>query len=159
MLLRGTAVIKKSRLIVATLILLSTIIGCNKSNYLDSSLYCEKILALSETSEEIAITEVFDFDFDKAYIVYEIYGDEEYFTETLEVGTKTDIPTLESGGHNRILFIKDNMIIYDFIYDMTEIVIVKTGIWIYPYSTAIFSHKNSNNGDTSIVQIEFLDAE
>ena len=88
--------------------------------YLDSNDYYERMLMLLETSSELKMKDVFDFEFDKAYVTYETYGDEKYFLKELNVDTNVCIPTLESGAHNRILFIKDDRIIYDFIYEMTR---------------------------------------
>ena len=75
--------------------------------------------------------DIFDFDFDKAYVSDAVYGDEEYFIKKLDVNTNIEIRTLESGVHNRILFIKDNSIIYDFVYEMYQIPISEKGIWIF----------------------------
>ena len=113
----------------------------NEKHYHEPKLYCDKILSLIEKSKTLTISDVFDFDFDKAYISDAIYGDEEYFLKELNVNTSINIPTLESGVHNRILFIKDDMIIYDFVYEMYEIPFDEKGIWIFP-NTKITAEEN-----------------
>ena len=90
------------------------------------------MLQLFETSDKLIVKDVFDFDFDQAYVSDAVYADDKYFLEKLNIETTIDIPTLETGAHNRVLFIKDNKIIYDFIYQMYEIRVFEMGTWIYP---------------------------
>lgn len=137
MLLNGIWVTRKTLFgivlisIIVVIALLSLLIKLNQENNLDSKPYSEKLLSLSEKSEEITMGDIFDFDFDKAYVSDAVYGDEEYFIKKLDVNTNIEIRTLESGVHNRILFIKDNSIIYDFVYEMYQIPISEKGIWIF----------------------------
>lgn len=124
--------------------------------YLDSNDYYEKMLLLSETSSELEMKEVFSFEFDKAYVANEPYGDEKYFLKKLDVDTAINIPTLETGAHSRILFIKDNRIIYDFVYEMGKISISEVGIWVYPSSIMRLKHQKFNESSESIIGIEIL---
>lgn len=163
MLLCGMRVTKKRVLLISFLVfivlffLLLIIIFSNyrKKRYLDSNDYYERMLMLLETSSELKIKDVFDFEFDRAYVTYETYGDEKYFLKELNVDTNVDIPTLETGAHNRILFIKDDRIIYDFIYEMNKICILKTGIWVVQDTTIILMQQNSSDKGESIIQIDF----
>ena len=87
-----------------------------------------------------------------AFVAEEIYGDEKYFLKKLDVDTDVDIPMLETGAHNRILFIKDNRIIYDFIYDMEKIHILEKGINVYPDASIIFVRQGFSDKETNIIQ-------
>lgn len=141
MLSSGMKVINKKIFLLATMvfILVLLLVGKvfidynEKKQYLaPPEIYYQKMISLLKTSNELSITDVFDFEFDKAYVAYEVYGDEEYFLKVLNVDNNVDIPTLESGAKNRIFFVKDNELVYDFIYEMHIINISETGVWISP---------------------------
>ena len=139
MLLHGMRGTKRSFMFITILvfivILITFMCACNQVRslqYHGSEYYSEKMLQLFETSDKLIVKDVFDFDFDKAYVSDAVYADDKYFLEKLNVETTIDIPTLETGAHNRVLFIKDNKIIYDFIYQMYEIRVFEMGTWIYP---------------------------
>jgi len=163
MLFRGMKATNKSGLIIAffvflVLLLSLLIIFANhkKKQHRDPNDYCEKLFLLLETSNEIMMKDVFDFAFDKAYVAAadETYGDEEYFLKKLDVDTNIDIPILESGAHSRILFIKDNRIIYDFVYEMEKVCVLKTGIWAFPNTTIILTQQNSIHTGETVIQID-----
>ena len=78
------------------------------------------------------VGDVFDFDFDEAYVVSTSYGDEAYYLEVFGVTTAVPIYSWETGGHYRIFFVKDKCIIYDFVYDITKIDTHEKGMTIYP---------------------------
>lgn len=142
MLLNGTKVINKKVLcailcvvlcVVLVLLLGKMFIDYYCKHYFPSSdVYYQKMLSSLKTSDEVVIKDVFDFEFDKAYVASEIYGDQEYFIKVLNLDKKVYIPTLDSGGYNRIFFVKDNELVYDFIYDRGLINIIETGAWISP---------------------------
>ena len=135
---------------------------CEKKQYPENIVFHEKILSLHKTAKtepmKVTIDSVFNFDFDKAYVVNVkyVYADEEYFTETLGFKTNIDIPTLESGIHNRILFFKDDVIIYDFIYEIYKLKIKETEIWIYPNTTIAFTQHNFIDEKNDFIQLEFI---
>ncbi len=152
MLFNGMRVTKKRLFlcVFSLLLILIFIFGIlcrvNKINinyFADSELYCEKVVSLLKTREDFMLSEVFEFDFDKAYVSEDVYGDEQYFIEKLGVDTNIDILTLETGAHNRILFIKDNTIIYDFQYEMSVIFPVESGVWIYPDTEISYAEENN----------------
>ncbi len=163
MLLCGMRVTKKRVLLISFLVfivlfflLLIILFSIYKEErYLDSNDYYERMLLSLETSSELKMKDVFEFEFDKAYVAYETYGDEKYFLKELNVDTNVDIPILESGAQNRILFINDDKIIYDFIYEMSEICIPETGIWVVQDTTLILTQQNSSDKGKSIIQIDF----
>ena len=109
------------------------------------------------TSKELTVADVFEFDFDKAYVAHEteeLYGDEEYFLKELNVDSNIPLARLETGGHNRILFIKNDVIVYEFAYDILKVRIVETGIWIFPDTPLVLTQQNGDNKE-SVVQIDF----
>lgn len=148
-------------LLILLLFLLVIIISANCGNkqYRESNDYYERMLLLLETSNELKMNDLFNFEFDKAYIANETYGDEKYFLKELGVDTNIDILTLESGAHNRILFVKNNIIIYDFIYETEKICITETGNWVFPDTTIILSQENLDGTKDSIVQMSFDNVE
>ena len=89
---------------------------------------------LLEVTDTFTLADIVDFEFDKVYVasITEVYLGEEYFLEKLNASTTVDIPILDSGNHNRLLFIKDNVIVYDFVYPLEEIYFEDDVIWIYP---------------------------
>ena len=139
MLLNGMKVTKKVFLItvfsvlvgLACLLLSRVFISCKNEQNPDCDYYT-KMLLLLETSSEFKMQEVFDFEFDKVYVAYEVYGDEKSFVNKLGVETDVDIPVLESGGHCRMLFVKNNKIIYDFVYEKSKLCVHEAGMWVYP---------------------------
>ena len=97
-----------------------------------SDVYYQKMISSAKTANEVAVTDVFDFEFDKAYVACEVYGDQEYFLEVLDLDKKVYIRTFESENKNRIFFVKDNKLVYDFIYERYKLNINETGVWISP---------------------------
>lgn len=167
MLSGGMRVIKQRKLsiaivcgIVFLILLLLMVCNHNKPVYQDSKVYYEKLLTLSKPSSEVKLGEIFDFEFDKAYVselLNETYADEAYFLRELDVDTCIDIPTLESGVHYRILFVKDDIIVYDYIYDQTKLKIAETGIWIYSDTTLMLKQHNPIGIEDNTIHVEFKD--
>ena len=119
------------------LVFLLTVTACNQSPFLSEEQYCEKILSLAETQTEIAMADVFQFEFDKAYISHpdEAYADEEYFVEKLKVKDTIAIRLFEHENSGRILFVKDDAIIYDFVCFHPQLLIkifTENGVWVSP---------------------------
>ncbi len=161
MLSHGMKVIKGSLLatflLVVVLFIISSIIYVKRKNndHTDSVDYFEKIQVLLEDTSHLKVEDIFEFEFDKAYVASEVYGDEKYFTKKLGVSSSIDIPALETGAHNRILFVKDNRVIYDFVYYMGEMYISETGIIVYPETTIILSQQENDTSGKKIIQLLF----
>jgi len=103
--------------------------GVGRSN----NYYNDKLLSVIEDEKEVKLSEIFDFEFDSAYLsvpMYESYAEKDYFLELLDAQTKLRIDSLDSEGFARILFIKDKTIIYDFRYVTLDYVFSQTGILI-----------------------------
>ena len=103
--------------------------GVGRSN----NYYNDKLLSVIEDEKEVSLSEIFDFEFDSAYLsvpLYESYAEKDYFLELLDAQTKLRIDSLDSEGFARILFIKENTIIYDFQYETLDYVFSQTGILI-----------------------------
>lgn len=126
-------------IVLIVLIALTSFIVTLVSNYLyETSIYNNKyyndIRALLETSNTFTLDEIVDFEFDKVYVaaITEVYLGKDHFLEELNINSTVDIPTMSAGNHNRLLFIKDNVIIYDLVYPLYEIYFDDEVIWIYP---------------------------
>ena len=99
---------------------------------LKNEMYSQKIISLLKTTGEFKLSQVFDFEFDKAYVNNGPYADEKFIVSKTNASANVDIFSHENESCDRILFIKDNVIIYDYIYDMYILEPVKKDIWIYP---------------------------
>lgn len=107
--------------------------------------YYADMLLQYEKTDKFTFSDVFEFDFDKAYIIHttdEVYGDKEYFLEALNVTSTLELQELPNGGMGRVLFVKDNCIIYDFIYDVGCLNIENVGCWILPDTNFVASKKD-----------------
>lgn len=161
--MKGTK--NKLPILLCLLVLLGVICLCVhiiiNNNKSDQDIYYKKMISLSETSGKVNMSDVFDFEFDKAYVANEPYADEKYFLEKLGVSSALDIPTLESGGFGRILFIKNNEVIYDFIFEVTEISILKSSIKISDLESGFYVSSESKikitckNIDEKVIQLDF----
>ena len=119
--------------------------------------YLQKMLLLQETSDTVRVGEVFDFDFDEAYVVSGPYGDETCYPDQLGVETAVPIPQWNTEVHYRILFIQDQCIIYDFVYDIRQIDTLQKDVMIYPDTTMTFTTEFYPSGN-SFLRITFDDS-
>lgn len=109
--------------------------------------YYEQLRSMQDTSEPLTVGDVFEFDFDEAYVYEHPYGDEATYLRKLNVETAVPLRQWDTGGHYRIFFIKDRCIIYDFVYDTIQIDTVKKGITIYPDTPLTLTEKQFSNGE------------
>ena len=118
--------------------------------------YYDKIYSAFESSDEVRLDDIFEFDFDSAYVVgaSELYWDKELFAEKLDVGFAVDIKQFESDNRSRILFINDGTVIYDFIYHRDEIYVDNDGLTVYPNSVMKRIQKDFGEYTPNVV-IEF----
>lgn len=119
--------------------------------------YLLKMLSLQETSDAVRVGDVFDFDFDEAYVVSGPYGDETFYPDRLGVETAVPIPQWNTEVHYRILFIKDQCIIYDFVYNILTVDTLQKDVMIYPDTTMTFTTEFYPSGD-SFLRITFDDS-
>ena len=122
--------------------------------YEKNQYYCDLLLSLQETSDTVRVGDVFEFDFDEAYVASGPYGDEKFYLQELGVDTAVPIRQWNTGGHYRILFIKDKCIIYDFVYDIRQVNTLEKGMMIYPDTKMNFTEVFYGECD-SYVQITF----
>ena len=144
-------------LVIILFALLLSIIFAKRhyKQYLTCDEYYKKMLISLKEPSYLSVQDIFNFEFDWAYVANETYGDEKYFLKKLDVNTNINIPLLETGAHNRILFIKDNFIIYDFIYEIGEINILETGTTIFPDTTIILTQQSVCENRESVIQVDF----
>lgn len=109
--------------------------------------YYEQLQDLQETTDSLTVGDVFEFEFDEAYVYEHPYGDEALFLKELNVETAVPLFQWDSGRHFRIFFIKDRCIIYDFVYDTMQINTAKKGITIYPDTPLTLTEKQFSNGE------------
>lgn len=101
--------------------------------------YYKKMHSLLEEKDSITLTEVVDFEFDKAYIgaLEEIYYDGNSLLKKLNLESSVDIVPLDSDNLNRILFVKDGVVVCEIVYPHFEIYFEEeddpsAGEWITP---------------------------
>ena len=141
---------------VILLIVAGMIVFCFSSTP-SNDFYFNKIRSLRAESQIYKVEDVFDFDFDKAYIseqYAETYADWGFFAKKLNIDTKIDVNPLPSEDYNRILFIKDNHVIYDYIYSCSEIRFLCEDEWIYPHSSVKISCQFDPKVGCEIILIE-----
>ena len=119
--------------------------------------YYQKMLLLQETSDTARVGDVFDFDFDEAYVASRPYGDGTSYLDQLGVETAVPLPSYDTGGHYRILFIKDQCVIYDFVYCINQVDTLQKDVMIYPDSTMTFTTEFYPSGN-SFLRITFDDS-
>lgn len=115
-------------LISATLIITSLI---NSNANID---YTDKMITMLNENSEIKVKDVFQFDFDRAYVFNDCYISGEGFSERYNLDISID--EVESGVQEyirRIVFVDDNGdFVYEFQYDATQLNAYEEGMIIYP---------------------------
>lgn len=156
MLLNGTKEIKKSiikrRALVLIVVLIGiasfTLSGCRYFMKVDFSVLCDK-------SKVYTVSDLFKFEFDRAYINERLakYANEETIKRDLGLKIDTHIREMDSGMHNHILFVKDDTIIYDYVYSTLEIEFTETDIWIYPDTVLTAELTRGDYVNAEVIQI------
>ena len=126
-------------------------ISCNK---IDSQ-YQNKITELLKTDDTVELSDIFDLDFDYAYLSKvpdESYFKHEHFIKKLNVESEIKLNSLDSEGFGRILFIEDDTIIYDFIYDTSKWIFYETGIYLQPETDLTFGE--TDQWGRPIIQVD-----
>ena len=104
------------------------------SSYPDNKVCSEKMTAMLDGEQPFKLSDVFSFDFDKAYVVHieQVFADKDYFVDTLGMKTSIDFHEFHHEFGNHILFFKDDTVIYDFWYEFMAIYPTETDVWIFP---------------------------
>lgn len=129
--MKENLLIKISCIVLGIFMLFAAFTACGVGR--SNNYYNDKLLSVMEDEREVKLSEIFDFEFDSAYLsvpIYESYAEKDYFLELLDAQTKLRIDSLDYEGFARILFIKDKTIIYDFHYDSLDYVFTQTGILV-----------------------------
>lgn len=151
MLLNGTREHKKIYISIIVILLLLVIVFMTlaikewyyETRYPEPEEFTKKMYSMLTEEQHVELGEVFNFEFDKAFVQNGIFTDEEYYTEKMNLKTVIDIPTLWSEVEGRILFVKDNVIVYDYIYSLygENAPDFEVGIWIYPDTQLSFNEE------------------
>ena len=150
--MKKSSLIKIFSLTLSTLMLSAAFTACGVGR--NNDYYNEKILSVIEEEKEVKLSEIFDFEFDSAYLsvpVFESYSDKDHFLDLLDVESKLKINSLDSEGFARILFIKDKTIIYDFRYVILDYVFTQTGILVN--ADTEIKYLESNEYNIPVIQI------
>ena len=144
--------IKISCMVLSIFMLCAAFTACGVGR--NNDYYNEKILSVIEEEKEVKLSEIFDFEFDSAYLsvpTFESYADKDHFLDLLDVESKLKINSLDSEGFARILFIKDKTIIYDFRYVILDYVFTQTGILVN--ADTKIKYLESNEFNRPVIQI------
>lgn len=144
--MKKSLLIKIFSLTLSTFMLCTAFTSCGVGR--SNNYYNDKLLSVIEDEKEVSLSEVFDFEFDSAYLsvpIYESYAEKDYFLELLDAQTKLRIDSLDSEGFARILFIKDKTIIYDFRYVILDYVFTQTGILVNADTEIKYLESNEHN--------------
>ena len=120
--------------------------GC-RSAYPESAIILKQMMELSEDEATVTASEAFGFDFDKAYIPDSraVYADKDYYLKIMNVKSKINILQFPSEEYRRILFVKNNTIVYDFIYSEQQLQLSEDDAWFFSNTHMSFSWLNSSN--------------
>lgn len=147
-------------ILLLIVIVIAIVMPFSFSNTHKSDYYHNVIRSYAEETKICTIGEVFNFQFEKAYIAKqrtETYGDGAYFSQKLDVEINSDIQGLSSGIQNRILFIENRRVIFDYKYLRTAIEFNCEGIWLYPQTRIRISSQFDATIGNEIVFVEVLE--
>ena len=125
-----------------------TLSGCRYFMKVDFSVLCDE-------SKVYTVSDLFKFEFDRAYINERaaVYSNAESFERDLGLKIDTHIRQMESGVHNHILFVKNDTIIYDYVYSTLKIEFTETDIWIYPDTVLTAELTRGDYVNAEVIQI------
>lgn len=96
--------------------------------------YQEKIILNLNDNSELKVSNIFDFDFDRAYVFKDSYISGEGFAEYYNIDISID--EVEATGHEymrRIVFVdKNGDFVYNFTFRSYELNVKNEGVIIYP---------------------------
>lgn len=101
------------------------------SNFLRSdykSAINKNIEVASKADSSVYLSEVTPFDWDKAFLIEDSYVGGEALDKI--VGVKCNLKRSDVDSIKRIVFIKDNKFVYDYLYNWTEITFSPLGITV-----------------------------
>ena len=117
--------------------------------------YIEKMKTALEEKQEVEIREIFEFDFDRAYVFKDTYVDGKGFSSFYNLDISIDqVDKTYSEEVRRIVFVDEKGdFVYEFRYRMGKLYIKEEGMIIYPY-TKFKKWESSIEGSQGI---EFID--
>lgn len=124
----------KRRLMIICVVFLLAVASCVVFLAVKEPDYSEKILKSFDKAQEIKASEVFDFNFARAYVFDDCYISGAGFT--LAHGLDLSIDEVKSGtteSIHRIVFVDENgVLVYEFQYHTNQIIFDNEGVVIYP---------------------------
>ncbi len=154
MFVRGMRVIKKIKILISLLcVVLVLITGCNYPQQAEKNYtlqFCQKL----DAGETFLLSNVFDFDFDKAFVISEIYSKQNDLLTLYNLTTVVNIDDITNDINRRILFIKDNTVVYDYVYSINDLFTEYKNVIIYPETNIIPSGYNKKNKNCRIFSLE-----
>lgn len=101
--------------------------------------YSQDLIAAFDNAREIEVSEVFDFKFDRAYVLHDCYISGDGFTSAYGLDLSiSEVKPGTSENIHRIVFVdKDGNYIYDFQYDTNQVNFDNKGVVIYPSTRMI----------------------
>ena len=101
----------------------------------------DQLLTYCETNSEIKISDFTDFDWDIAYIDWQNYGNGKIITEK---GIRGNFKPLESDTLYRIVFCKEDELVYDLILNVFYLLLDDAILEITPETLLSISAKSDN---------------
>lgn len=96
--------------------------------------YTKKMIIMLNRNESFEIKDIFDFNFDRGYVVSDSYNDGKTFNEVNDLNLNIEsLESLSADYVKRIIFVdKEGNLIYDYQYYLDDLVPKNEGVIIYP---------------------------
>ena len=139
--------------VCTVLLLISAIVIIRCTILKENTSYGDKLLLIMREQEESTVSDIFSFEFDKAYIFNDSYISGEGLAKRYNLNISIDeVKSGVSENIQRIVFVnKKGDFVYEFKCDTSEVILLEKGAVIYP-NTVI---KRKSTLQESILTISF----
>jgi hypothetical protein len=116
--------------------------------------YTQKIHQMLVNGESFLLRDIFEFEFDEAYVIPELYSTGESLLKKYNILSKVEIEDILYNETQRILFLKNGYVIYDYCYSvLSGIFAIQNDLIIFPDTKIIPLSEDASN----TVRFAFVD--
>lgn len=149
-------------LVAVTIFIIAGCSNASKYNWKTAKSYENKLISVTTEQDSFSVREVFDFNFDRAYVIQESYIDGEAFAK--KYGLDIDIKEVPENYHEvnrRIVFVDEiGQFVYEFRFvDGENMTIFNEGIVIYPDTKVKVLDSSSQGKDYIVIEFEVKDVD
>lgn len=112
----------------------SLMVGC--FNFSKDEKYTKKIISKLKDNETFIVSEIFEFDFDRAYVISDNYIDGELIAQKHGLNISIEeVKETETENIRRIVFVDtEGEYVYEYQYSHSQLNAYEEGLIIYPYT-------------------------